>query len=152
MRKTMKHLASLSALAVASVISSAVLAQTTTPVAPPTTPPAASQASPAIADPFYSLQLTPANWRATELVGKPVYSRQDERIGEIDELILSNDGRIVAAVVGVGGFLGMGERKVAIAFPAMKMVRESSSVTKISVDLSKETLKAAPAYTMPKTN
>jgi uncharacterized protein YrrD len=152
MRITMKHHASLSAFAVASVISTAVMAQTTTPVTPPINTPAVSPASPAIADPFYSMQLTPANWRSTELVGKPVYSRQDERIGEIDELILSSDGRVVAAVVGVGGFLGMGERKVAISFPAMKMARDANAVTKISVDLSKESLKAAPVYTMPKTN
>jgi PRC-barrel domain len=152
MRKTMKNLASLSAFAVASVLTTAVFAQSTAPVSPPSSPPVANPAAPALADPFYAIQLTPMNWRSTEIVGKPVYSRMEERIGEIDELILSSDGRVVAAVVGVGGFLGLGERKVAISFPAMKMMRDANGVSRISVDLSKDTLKAAPAYTMPKTN
>ncbi len=105
-----------------------------------------------MSEPFYATQLTPANWRSTEIVGKPVYSRQDERIGEIDELVLNSEGRVVAAVVGVGGFLGMGERKVAIAYPTLKMARDASGAGRISVDLNKEMLKAAPEYKMPKTN
>jgi PRC-barrel domain len=152
MRIVMKNLTSLSALAIASVLSTAAFAQSTVPATPPVMAPATSPAAPAMADPFYASQLTSANWRSTEIVGKPVYSRMEERIGEIDELILSNDGRVVAAVVGVGGFLGMGERKVAISFPAMKMMRDANGVSRISVDLSKDTLKAAPVYTMPKTN
>jgi sporulation protein YlmC with PRC-barrel domain len=144
MRKTMKKLASLSVIVIASVMGAAAIAQTA--------PPVASPSAPVIADPFYTPQLTSSNWRSTELVGKPVYSRQEERIGEIDELVINNEGRVVAAVVGVGGFLGMGEHKVAIAFPSLKMVRDSQGAGRFSVDLSKETLKAAPEYKMPKTN
>jgi sporulation protein YlmC with PRC-barrel domain len=142
--ETMNKIASLSVIAIASIVGASALAQTTPPVSNPS--------APMTADPFYTAQMTSMNWRSTELVGKPVYSRQEERIGEIDELVLNSEGRVVAAVVGVGGFLGMGERKVAIAFPSLKMVRDSQGAGRFSIDLSKETLKAAPEYKMPKTN
>ncbi len=145
----MNKLASLSVVAIASVIGASAIAQTTPPVTPPA---GAASPAPVMSEPFYATQLTPANWRSTEIVGKPVYSRQDERIGEIDELVLNSEGRVVAAVVGVGGFLGMGERKVAIAYPTLKMARDASGAGRISVDLNKEMLKAAPEYKMPKTN
>ena len=158
----MKNIISVSALAASAVLATAVLAQTAPPATSPTTPPAVVQptpamptpsaATPSMADPFYTTQLTAANWRSTEIVGKSVYSRQDERIGEVDELVLNAEGRVVAAVVGVGGFLGVGERKVALSFPALKMTRDSGGIAKINVDLSKETLNAAPAYMMPKAN
>ncbi len=103
-------------------------------------------------DTFYAPQLTRANWRSTELVGKPVYNGKDERIGEIDELVLSNDGRVVAAIVGVGGFQGMAERKVSIAFPDIKMMRDSNGTARVSVDLSREMLQSAPEFKAPKMN
>jgi PRC-barrel domain len=106
---------------------------------------------PSNADPFYAVPMTSVAWRSTEIVGKPVYTRQDQRIGEVDELLVGPDGRILAAVVGVGGFLGIGERKVALAFPALQMTRDARGV-KLSVDLNRDMLRAAPEYTMARTN
>ncbi|MGL5114860.1 MAG: PRC-barrel domain-containing protein [Beijerinckiaceae bacterium] len=120
--------------------------------APMTTTPSLVPGNPVAPDPYYTAPMTSAHWRSTELVGKPVYTRQDERIGDIDELVMNADGRVVAAIIGVGGFLGMGERKVAVAFPTLKMVRDINGAGRISVDLSKESLTAAPVYTAAKTN
>lgn len=129
----------------ASLIGLQAVAQTTpsTPTTPPLAMPAPMSTT---ADPIYMSTSDATNWRSSDLIGKAVYSRGNERVGEIDELLLSKDGRIVAAVVGVGGFLGMGERKVAIAFPAMNMTRETNGNAKLSVDVSKDMLKAAPEY------
>ena len=129
----------------ASLIGLQAIAQTTPPTA--TNPPSATPApmSPT-ADPIYMSTSGTTNWRSSDLIGKAVYSRSNERVGEIDELLVAPDGRVVAAVVGVGGFLGMGERKVAIAFPAMHMTRETNGNAKLSVDVSKDMLKAAPEY------
>jgi sporulation protein YlmC with PRC-barrel domain len=52
--------------------------------------------------------------RASKLIGAPVYNEQDERVGSIDDLIISPDRSVSYAVVSVGGFLGLGGRLVAI--------------------------------------
>ena len=51
-------------------------------------------------------------WRATKLTGVNVYNPSNEKIGDISELIVGRDGRVAAVVVGVGGFLGIGEHNV----------------------------------------
>lgn len=54
--------------------------------------------------------------RASKLIGTRVNNEAGERIGEINEVVLSKDGKVAAVVIGVGGFLGIGERKVAVKF------------------------------------
>lgn len=61
-------------------------------------------------------EMKAGQWRATKLTGLAVYDPRNERIGEINELIIGRDGRIAAVVVGVGGFLGIGEHNAAIPF------------------------------------
>ena len=95
---------------------------------------------------FYSEAMTPANWRASEAMGLAVYNRTGERIGEIDDMILDGSGRVTAAVIGVGGFLGMGERKVAVTFSSFEMSREANGNQRLVVDLNKATLQSAPEY------
>src|SRR3954462_4572820 len=56
--------------------------------------------------------------RGSKLVGVKVIGADNERIGDIDEILIDGSGRIAAVVVGVGGFLGMGERRVAVPFEA----------------------------------
>ena len=58
---------------------------------------------------------------ASDLTGTNVYGARGEDIGEINEVILSRDGKVVAVVVGVGGFLGIGEKDVAIPFNAIEI-------------------------------
>ncbi|HEX5777850.1 MAG TPA: PRC-barrel domain-containing protein, partial [Xanthobacteraceae bacterium] len=55
------------------------------------------------------------------LINKNVYSSQDEDIGTIEDLIIGQDGRVQAVVIGVGGFLGLGEKSVAVNFGALEM-------------------------------
>jgi putative membrane protein len=59
---------------------------------------------------------------ASDLEGTTVRSATDENIGEIDDVVLDRDGRVVAVIVGVGGFLGLGEKAVAIPFSALEIV------------------------------
>jgi sporulation protein YlmC with PRC-barrel domain len=68
------------------------------------------------------------HWRASKLEGVDVYNQANEKIGDIDELIVDSTGKIQAVVVGVGGFLGMGERNVAIPFDQIKFVNEPRAV------------------------
>ena len=59
---------------------------------------------------------------AEQLEGATVYDANDERVGEIKELVLSQDGKIEQAVVDVGGFLGMGEHSVAMSFEELQVM------------------------------
>lgn len=61
-------------------------------------------------------------WRASKLVGLNVYNQGNEKLGDISEVLLDNAGRVQAVVIGVGGFLGVGQRDVAIAFDKIKFV------------------------------
>jgi hypothetical protein len=83
---------------------------------------------------------------ATNLIGETVYNGQDESIGEINDLVTDQGGKIVAVLVGYGGFLGMGEKDVAIRFEDLRIVREDNNNVKVMADLSEETLAAAPDF------
>ena len=62
------------------------------------------------------------DWRTSKLVGLNVYNNKNESIGSINELLTDKSGNIKAVVLGVGGFLGVGEHLVAVAFDQVKFV------------------------------
>ncbi len=62
------------------------------------------------------------DWRASKLVGLNVYNNNNESIGSINDLLTDKSGNIKAVVLGVGGFLGVGEHLVAVAFDQIKFV------------------------------
>ena len=62
------------------------------------------------------------NWRASKLMGLDVYNEANEKLGDVNELILGKDGKINAVVIGVGGFLGMGEHDIAVSMDKLKFV------------------------------
>jgi sporulation protein YlmC with PRC-barrel domain len=74
-------------------------------------------------------EMKPGQWRATKLTGLAVYNTNNERIGDIGELIVDRDGKVAAVVIGVGGFLGMGEHHVAVPFEQVKWVDEPRAST-----------------------
>ena len=59
-------------------------------------------------------------WQGSKLIGLNVYNDQNEKIGSIKDLMVEKSGNIASAVIGVGGFLGMGERDVAVKFSELK--------------------------------
>ena len=61
-------------------------------------------------------------WRASQLEGVNVYNQQDEHVGDISEVLVNKDGQVEAVVIGVGGFLGIGQRDVAVPFNALEWV------------------------------
>lgn len=74
-------------------------------------------------------QTSTGQWRASKLIGVNVYNQQNEKLGEINELILSPNGQIAGAVIGVGGFLGMGERDVMVPLNQLRFANEGSATT-----------------------
>jgi sporulation protein YlmC with PRC-barrel domain len=89
-----------------------------------------------------------SEWRSSKLVGASVYGPDNKSIGSIDDLILDQKGGIKAAVIGVGGFLGVGQKDVAVPFAALHVQRKanSSSIDKITVSYTKDQLTKAPKF------
>jgi hypothetical protein len=89
-----------------------------------------------------------SEWRSSKLVGASVYGPGNKSIGSIDDLIVDPKGGIKAAVIGVGGFLGVGQKDVAVPFDALNIQRKpnSSSIDKITVTYSKQQLSQAPTF------
>lgn len=65
-----------------------------------------------------------SDWRATKLAGVGVYNDSNERIGTVNDVILEKNGKVAAVILGVGGFLGVGERYVAVNFDQLKWSNE----------------------------
>lgn len=61
-------------------------------------------------------------WRASKVIGVNVYNDNNEKIGEIEELIIDKSSKVENVVLGVGGFLGMGEHYVAVPMEKLKWV------------------------------
>jgi hypothetical protein len=100
------------------LLASAALAQTQTPTATADKGGVAMQES----------QLK-GDWRASKVVGLKVYNDNNENVGSINDLLLDKSGNIKAAVIGVGGFLGVGEHLVAVSFDKLKFNDQPVSYT-----------------------
>src|SRR5216684_7853491 len=72
------------------------------------------------------------NWRASKMVGLSVYNDKNESVGSINDLLTDKSGNIKAAVIGVGGFLGVGEHLVAVPLDKVKFVSEPIVYTSAS--------------------
>lgn len=78
-------------------------------------------------------------WRSSKLIGVNVYNDNNEKIGDIQELIVDKTGKVDDVILGVGGFLGMGEHYVAVPMEKLKWVEEpvrTSSTTTAPADKS----------------
>ena len=106
------------ALLSAAVISGPAFAQTAQPAEranpPATVTPANTEAKMALK----------GQWRASKLIGLSVYNEGNEKLGDINELILDKNGKVNAVVLGIGGFLGMGEHDIAVSMDKLKFVEE----------------------------
>ena len=94
-------------------------------------PPAASDKS-AASDKTMSPSSFTGNWRASKVVGLSVYNDKNESVGSINDLLTDKSGKVVAVVIGVGGFLGVGEHLVAVPFEKVKFVNEPVAYTSAS--------------------
>lgn len=88
----------------------------------------------------------PNQWLASQFIGQPVANQAGETIGDINDLLFDKSGRLANAVIGVGGFLGMGEKNVAIPYASLSITADAGGKRVISVPLSKSQLEAAPDF------
>ena len=119
----------------------------TTPAAPspsaqPATPPAKSSSATVAPKAHGDM------WRASKLIGLNVYNDQNEKLGDISEVLLDKSGKVDGIVIGVGGFLGMGKHDILVQMDKLKFVNEP---VRTSSTTSTTTGSAARPATSPST-
>jgi hypothetical protein len=127
---------------------STAMAQTTTPQQRPT-PTAPSTSDVPKAPVAGQIVVQDANTiLAKELIGQTVYAPDKAKIGSISDLILSKDGKTVEGfVIGVGGFLGIGEKSVALKLDRLQMAPDAQSGgMQLTMDAKKEELTNTPSF------
>jgi sporulation protein YlmC with PRC-barrel domain len=83
---------------------------------------------------------------ADELIGTAVYSPDEQNLGEVNDVVLDQAGAIEAVVIDVGGFLGVGEKPVAVQFDALNVSKDVNGDMRLTVNATQDQLKQAPAY------
>jgi sporulation protein YlmC with PRC-barrel domain len=83
---------------------------------------------------------------ASNFIGSAVYSTANENIGDINDLVFDSEGKVNAAVIGVGGFLGMGEKDVAVPLDKITVTKDENGAMKHVIAATREQLDAAPAF------
>jgi sporulation protein YlmC with PRC-barrel domain len=84
--------------------------------------------------------LTVSDWYKQD-----VYDRSSTKIGKIEDVLVSSSGQISAVIVGVGGFLGAGEKDVAVDFTSVKRTMKDNKAY-LTMDTTKDALKSAPGF------
>ncbi len=151
--------ASVLAACAALLMSSSAIAQTTTTTPSPATPPAATQpptATPPARTPGETTQMktqAPTEeikgaWNVKDFMRSRVYNMGGERIGDVNDILI-DDGRVTAIILGVGGFLGIGEKEVSMAPDQVKRMVHSDGQAYFTVNSTKDQLLAAPEYVRP---
>ncbi|MBX2805761.1 MAG: PRC-barrel domain-containing protein [Hyphomicrobiales bacterium] len=98
------------------------------------------------ADPTaFKAEQSESEWRMATYIGSPIYSAGGEKMGDVKDVLFDRTGKIKTVVIGVGGFLGLGEKRVAVPFEVVTYVAENNG-RQIVVPLTKEELQNAPAY------
>ncbi|MBN9008732.1 MAG: PRC-barrel domain-containing protein, partial [Rhizobiales bacterium] len=121
---------------------------------PPATPPAAAAepATPAPAAAVASTDLTFVPQQAADQqlvsawISKSVYNPQDETLGDVNDVVISSNGHVDAVVIGVGGFLGIGEKNVAVPVDKITATTDADGRVKLALNATKDQLKAAPEF------
>ena len=116
--------------------------------------PPASTATPAATAPAPTKKVQADAWRASKLVGLNVYNDQNEKLGDISEVLLDKSGKVAGVVIGVGGFLGMGEHDIKVEMSKLKFVDEPvrTSSTTTTTRPANTTTGAATATTTTRSN
>jgi PRC-barrel domain len=137
-------LTGLAAVFLAALVTLFVVAQSAASEDEPGPAPGADHASTGTAEPP---SVTVLNTHEVEgILGRSVLGAADENMGRIVDVIVDHSGRVRAAVIDFGGFLGVGSRKIAVDWSALHFPPPGQPNAKISLDLTRDQVKAAPEY------
>lgn len=96
-----------------------------------------------VAAPSSSLSTT--HWLASDIYKADVYDNAQDKIGVVTDLVMDTSGNVTTAIVGVGGFLGVGEKNVAVPFKDLKVASRDGKDWLV-LNQTKQELKMAPAF------
>ena len=96
----------------------------------------------------YPLRQDSSQWLGSNLIGASVVSATSERIGKITNLILSDDGKVEAAVIKVGGFLGLGGKSVAVTYDSLNISRneKGDAIDHVTIAATRDDLLRAASF------
>jgi len=101
--------------------------------------------SAAIAAPDLMTRVPSDSLTVTDWYKQDVYDAHNNKIGEIMDVLVAPDGKIQSLIVGVGGFLGAGEKDVAVSFDSVKKTEKNDSIY-LTMNTTKDALKSAPGF------
>jgi sporulation protein YlmC with PRC-barrel domain len=93
-----------------------------------------------------STSIPASSMTVTHWYKQNVYDPADNKIGEIMDVLVDREGRVTALIVGVGGFLGMGEKDVAVPFNAVQVTSKDNNKWYLVMNSTKDALKAAKGF------
>ncbi len=143
----LKHL--MMTTAITGLMIGGAAAQSAPSTPPSSTPPAAS--APATDAPAGNTQFINSQgsdqWLSSNFIGVDVIGPDEAKIGDVNDVLFEKDGQVVAYVVGVGGFLGIGSKNVALAPTSFQVVSgKSASDTKLKLNMTKDQLQQAASF------
>jgi hypothetical protein len=80
------------------------------------------------------------------ILGREVRSGANEKMGRIVDVIVDRSGQVRAAIIDFGGFLGVGSRKIAVAWNALRFLPDAKNVERIGLELTRDQVQGAPEY------
>ncbi|ODA67177.1 PRC-barrel domain protein [Methyloligella halotolerans] len=93
------------------------------------------------------LKTLPENSRPiSEYYQEPVYDPDDNQVGDTNDLLIDESGKVTTVIIGVGGFLGVGEKNVAIPFDALELTETKDGESQLTLNATKGALEQAPGY------
>lgn len=92
----------------------------------------------------------PNQWLASNVKGTDVLGPDDAKVGDVNDILLTQDGKVDAYIVGVGGFLGIGTKNIAVAPSSFQTIRDNNTI-KLKIAMTKDQLKDYAAFE-PKTD
>lgn len=132
----------------AMLLATAAQAQSTQPAPARPAPPAAAPST--TAPPGAATVTTAAEDNmASRLIGSSIRNTANETIGEVSDLVLDNTGKVKTVIVVVGGFLGIGEHKVALRYDQLQSTRDASGKSIMMSSMTRDQLKALPEWRDP---
>ncbi|MGP9813481.1 PRC-barrel domain-containing protein [Rhodopseudomonas sp. NSM] len=142
------HIRFSTAFAVVVITSVAAAGLRADPAPPPAEPPKQAApvkpAAPAKADPPSVTVISSEDARG--VLGREVRSAADEDMGRIVDIVVDKDGKPRAAIIDFGGFLGVGSRKIAVDWAALKFGTVAKKEDKVTLALTRDQVRAAPEY------
>ncbi len=125
----------------AGVVLSTGAAFAQTQQAPATSMPGAAPATKAVT--YYTQR--PEDHRVSRIIGANIRNNQNDSVGEVEDLIMDRQGNVKAAIISVGGFLGIGERWVAVNYDSLNMMQDGNA-WRVVLNTTRDQMKTAPEF------